>query len=83
MIIMYSARDVTEHIWTDEECIQDSASTIEADQAELVSQSYALRHMVREWQAKEEVAGKESQKVAKGLDGQRVYRFRRRWRQEQ
>lgn len=57
-----------------EKGIKDSAAAVETDERELVIQSYALRSMIRQWQAKKQEACQQSESTAEDLYGERFDR---------
>ena len=50
------SRHMIEQIWADEKGVENPATAIQADQSELICQADALRDMIRQRQAEEEVA---------------------------
>ena len=46
MGVVNSTGDVAEEVRRDEEDVEDPASSIQADESELVSQANALRHVI-------------------------------------
>ena len=73
---------MVEQIRADEEGVENPTAAIQADESELIRQADALRNVVCQGQAEEEIARQQCEDIAQELDRRRVESGRWRWRKE-